>query len=325
MCSRVSRVLIGGCLVLAGCSSGGQDAEVVFESEGAVNIVGPVVSDGDSIWWLTEVADDSRALEVVKADSGTGVIEWSEPVGFGTVFPLFLDDGVLWVQVNSPESPDESDHDLVRVDAESGEVTGEVPTESYGVAVVDDLLWTVDGFSVLDLVDPSTPELVESLSLYDVESLDFEPSFASDAIEFDDAVWVTSQNRAFGLNPDTLELIDSVEFPAGGFGRLEIQDGVLWAQETDRLKESDLPYSALKIDTESATTETFDLYESPVGTVEYNGFTFDVTGENKVEQIDASGETVATYENLDPFSFVVTDGYLWAVNEDQVVRYPTAG
>lgn len=317
-------VFMVGCLILAGCSSGGQEAEVAFDTEGEVDIIGPLVSDGESVWWLTENEDETEALEVTKADAETGDVEWSKPAGFGTVRPIFLHDNDLWIKVSRTAWPGELDEKLLRVDAVTGDVTGEVPIESYGVAMVDGLLWTVDSVGLFEVVDPMSLEVVETRQVYGLGSEFDLYGPPEHAVEFEDVVWVTALGHAFSLDTDTREVVDFIDFPGpGGFDWLQVHDDELWAGRTYNL--GHIRISSLKIDTESGTVEEVDLFESPFGSIEHNGYLFDVVGENKVAQIDIeTGETVATFKGLDPFSFVVTDGYLWANNDEQVVRYETA-
>ncbi len=315
------------CFLVAGCS-GGQDRTVVFDDDEAF-LRGLLVSDGKSVWGSVDSKDIFDGLdgsaEVIKLDAATANVEWREQYGIGTSDDLVLVDGKLWAFAWEPLPPDTiSDGEVVvRVDPASGEVIDQkvLPSAAYNSVVVNDVVWTlgvdpndvyvhdVESLELVDTIQTSTLRTPEGSFFRNLESMTL----------LGEKIWISDGRDLLSIDATTFEMVDFVDPDDFGLDILEVHDGLLWVGKSDKPDEGTFSY-----DPETGEMTPSGLYESPIGNKYHDGYTYDVIDPTTVAQINTeTGEQVATFTDLNPFSIVITDGYLWAHDRNQIFRYET--
>ncbi len=325
--------LLVACLIIGASCSNSRSHDVVKEIAIEHSIdSGNFVSDDESVWYVEEAGKSSRnhnaPVFLNRVDASSGEEIWSEQIGFFSLGGLVLHEGFLWFQVASLEPQNVPGKSFwLQVDAESGELLTQLEIEGglTSSTIAGTTLWSSDlnGLSI-SVIDTESADVVETL---DFLPFDFSTERPKDSVVVDDVVWVLGGSFINGYNAETREFVKQLETTGLALIHLDTWDGFLWAGNwtpNPRFGEPEDDGRAYRIDTETGEVAEFGFFESPIGSIEFDGYEFDLVGADKIEQIDIeTGDKVASYEGINPLTMVITDGYLWGHNEKEIRRYKT--
>lgn len=323
--------LLAGTLLIIG-PSGGQDRVAVFGDDDTF-LPWALVTDGEFVWKSVDRSSGFGGVaEVVKIDSSSGEVEWRNEYGVGSYSDLVLSGATILATYKQPLQPKvvaSGDEVLILVDAETGDVVRqvEIPRISTSPIVVGDTVWLLGQDPGVYIRDVETLDLVETIEFSSITNPDGRPvTGLTQMTLFGDTMWITDGRVFAGVDTTSHEMVDFVDLDEFGLNVLEGHDGVLWSGDR-----GDPDEGAVGYDPESGEIIRSGFYESPIGNVYHGGYTYDMVSESTMIQVDnETGERVATFTELDPFSVVVTDGFLWAKDDTprdepgrKIFRYET--
>ncbi len=322
---KIVLAVVAVCFLGVGCSNI-EESNLVFDGDGTF-IRGPLVSDGESIWFsINDSPDFYGPAEIIKLDTLTGDIEWRKQYGVGVSNDLFLGSSGLWAFSWNPAPPETIDSDeelFVLVNGVDGDIVNQkaLPNIKHAPIQVGSSIWMlgVDP-KVVYISDLGTLELTDTIQTTTMRSS--EGTFVgnpSRMVLLGGVVWFSDGRVVIGIDSTTYEVVDYINPNDKGLDILEAHDGLLWLGKSDTPADGTFSYNP-----ETGETISSDFYESPIGNIYHGSYTFDMIDSSTMAQIDTdTGEEVATFTDLDPLSVAVTEGFLWAHDGSQVVRYET--
>ncbi len=323
-------ILLLACLLIGASCSNSQSHEVIWErSDTRFLRDQPLVSDGVSVWYVSdgydEPTEERGPTRLVKVNSASGEKIWSRDIGYSSASAPIFGEGSIWIRISTDSPDDVVESELLRIHPDSGEITARTKLDKGGASLTlaGNHVWAIErSFSEVSVFD------TDPLSL--VESFRFDQDGAvrpQDLVVTDDVVWVLGGSFINGYDAKTRKFEKQLETTGLALVHLESWDSFLWAGNwtiNPRFAEPEDDGSAFQIDPETGEVTKFGFFESPMGSVEFDGYEFDLVGADKIEQIDIeTGDKVASYEGINPLTMVITDGYLWGHNEEEIRRYKT--